>query len=67
MFSNAKSGDRVWDYEKNCWGTIIGIVKNCQFPIRVKFDNDIFENTSYILSKVKNRLNMQILFYFGTR
>lgn len=49
MFSNAKSGDRVWDYEKNCWGTIIGIVKNCQFPIRVKFDNDIFENTSYTI------------------
>lgn len=38
MFSNAKVGDRVWDFIEH-WGTIIRIHDKSDFPLIIKFDN----------------------------
>ena len=49
MFSNAKVGDRVYDYEKDCWGTIVDITYNHDYPIGVKFDDETFESRYYTI------------------
>lgn len=40
MFRNAKVGDRVWSFANN-WGTIKKIELTSDYPITIKFDNNI--------------------------
>lgn len=40
MFKDAKVGDRVWSFANN-WGTIKKIELASDYPITVKFDNNI--------------------------
>lgn len=44
MFRNAKIGDRVWSI-RNCWGKIVEINSNYEYPLRVDFDNCDLTNT----------------------
>ena len=57
MFRDAQVGDRVWDYERNCWGTIISISKECHYPLKVKLDNKYSEELYYTIdgkSSIRN-------------
>ena len=60
MFSNAKSGDRVWDYLCG-WGTIIEINNddNYIYPLTVEFEN---EQATYTLNgrKYTEDLNQRL-------
>ena len=58
MFRNAQVGDRVWDYERNCWGTIISISKECHYPLKVKLDNKYSEELYYTIDGKSSTRNV---------
>ena len=57
MFSNAKVGDRVWDYVKG-WGTIIDTCYDSVYRICVQYDktnnSDCYTTSGKIISDAIN-------------
>ncbi len=58
MFRNAQIGDRVWDYERDCWGTIISINNECHYPLKVKLDNKYSEELYYTINGKSSTRNV---------
>lgn len=58
MFRNAQVGDRVWDYERDCWGTIISINNECHYPLKVKLDNKYSEELYYTIDGKSSTRNV---------
>lgn len=58
MFRDAQVGNRVWDYERNCWGTIISISKECHYPLKVKLDNKYSEELYYTIDGKSSTRNV---------
>ena len=58
MFRNAQVGDRVWDYERDCWGTIVSINNECHYPLKVKLDNKYSEELYYTIDGKSSTRNV---------